>query len=527
MSNLLSNINGSGITTSFSATNGSPTSFNTDITTRGNFLIDINSKNLKSQSRAASTFNNPNLFKTTSTTETGDNKSSNGMNIMGGIAGGIGAISDMIPSMDKVHNSNDAMIAGIRDTASNALLQSGNPFAMAAGAAIKVIDKTGGFTDASKGLGGGIDAANAIAGLALPGFGYFAPKTDSLEVDSRIQESSSYTGLADTLNTAKGNADAKLLFGYSKANAQIADAKRKQNQTVNILEQSEKARAAATNPFISTGIQSKLSGGYDIMTAAKNGAKLYNIEEARRILTYKNGDKIKKSKKWNYKPKYEEWLLTVNPEFNNPNYDLKTAYDIFPFEQLEAWRIDPNNNHLGSIREISNPDGTFDYEFLKLGTMSDNKEIIPEIRGYYADPNWHITPRTHKLEYNNGRYYYKAIPPTVINNESTLIDAYKQGGSFNVIPDGALHKNRHHLEEIDSKFENVTHKGIPIISETEEGKITQHAEVEKEEIIFRLEVTQKLEELAKENTDKAAIEAGKLLVKEILYNTKDYTNKLI
>lgn len=99
----------------------------------------------------------------------------------------------------------------------------------------------------------------------------------------------------------------------------------------------------------------------------------------------------------------------------------------------------------------------------------------------------------------------------------------KQGGSFNVIPDGSLHKNKHHLDEIDEKFEDVTTKGIPVITE-KDGEVIQHAEVEKEEIIFRLETTKKIEELMKKNTDEAAIEAGKLLVKEILHNTKDNAN---
>ena len=42
-----------------------------------------------------------------------------------------------------------------------------------------------------------------------------------------------------------------------------------------------------------------------------------------------------------------------------------------------------------------------------------------------------------------------------------------------------------------------------------------------------LEVTKKLEELAKDGSDEAAIEAGKLLVQEILYNTIDNTNTLL
>ena len=103
------------------------------------------------------------------------------------------------------------------------------------------------------------------------------------------------------------------------------------------------------------------------------------------------------------------------------------------------------------------------------------------------------------------------------------VSTLKDGGKVNVIPEGALHKNKHHLEKVDEKFEDVTSKGIPVITE-ENGEVKQHAEVEKEEIIFRLEVTKKLEELMKKGTDEAAIEAGKLLVKEILHNTVDNAN---
>ena len=97
------------------------------------------------------------------------------MNTVGDVSNIVGTIADAFPTLDKTKNTNDAYVEQARDFASDALLKSGNPFAMAAGAAVKVIDKTGGFTDASKGLGGGLDAANAFASFALPGVGYFAP----------------------------------------------------------------------------------------------------------------------------------------------------------------------------------------------------------------------------------------------------------------------------------------------------------------------------------------------------------------
>ena len=67
--------------------------------------------------------------------------------------------------------------------------------------------------------------------------------------------------------------------------------------------------------------------------------------------------------------------------------------------------------------------------------------------------------------------------------------------------------------------DNLTKKGIPVVDNNGE----QQAEIERNELILRLSVTKYLEELAKEGTDKAAIEAGKLLVNEILYNTVDNT----
>ena len=101
---------------------------------------------------------------------------------------------------------------------------------------------------------------------------------------------------------------------------------------------------------------------------------------------------------------------------------------------------------------------------------------------------------------------------------TAAIPEFKNGGSVNVLPDGALHARKHHME-----VEGITEKGIPVIDNN--GK--QQAEIEHSEIIFRLEVTEKLEELEKKysesNDDKYALEAGELLVKEILHNTDDRT----
>ena len=108
--------------------------------------------------------------------------------------------------------------------------------------------------------------------------------------------------------------------------------------------------------------------------------------------------------------------------------------------------------------------------------------------------------------------------------EESNIPEIEETTQKNVIPEGALHKNKHHMEHA----EGLTKKGIPVIDEDGE----QQAEIEHSEIIFTLEVTKKLEEYydifySDETTNKekeqAALEAGKLLVYQILENTEDRT----
>lgn len=113
----------------------------------------------------------------------------------------------------------------------------------------------------------------------------------------------------------------------------------------------------------------------------------------------------------------------------------------------------------------------------------------------------------------------------------TTISKYQLGGkiidpSKNIIPDGALHKNLNHLSDTNEELiDQITRKGVPVVSEDAEGNITQHAEVEVGEIIFTLENSQKLEEYWKQyketEDDNIAIECGKFVTHEILRNTVD------
>lgn len=103
-----------------------------------------------------------------------------------------------------------------------------------------------------------------------------------------------------------------------------------------------------------------------------------------------------------------------------------------------------------------------------------------------------------------------------------------------VIPEGAMHKNKHHLD-----LEGITKKGIPVIQNVDdsvetldeikqfEGKLQQSAEIEAAEVIFSKELTDFIEEKRKEwhETESNDIleEVGKRVTKELLENTKDST----
>ena len=95
------------------------------------------------------------------------------------------------------------------------------------------------------------------------------------------------------------------------------------------------------------------------------------------------------------------------------------------------------------------------------------------------------------------------------------------GVDSNVLPEGALHARKNNLAELNPDLEDATKKGIPVMAV--EGKQVQDqvAEIEHSEIIFRLEVTQKLEELRKDGSEEAMIEAGKLVTEELIENTQD------
>lgn len=119
----------------------------------------------------------------------------------------------------------------------------------------------------------------------------------------------------------------------------------------------------------------------------------------------------------------------------------------------------------------------------------------------------------------------------LLESKRTSIQAFQNGGvigiDVNVIAEGKYHAHRNNLGDVSEDLEGLTKKGIPVIVHGEGGEIEQIAEIEKKELIFRLEVTNKLEELFKDGSEEAMIEAGKLVAVEIMENTQDNSGEVL
>ena len=171
------------------------------------------------------------------------------------------------------------------------------------------------------------------------------------------------------------------------------------------------------------------------------------------------------------------------------------------------------NNQANSLREISQKSqfqNTFGNAMQNINTVDYQKKL----QGY--QPNYmHIGKNGMKIEKQEEEFIIPDISefkPIIATEEQ--LQKFKEGGSFNIIPDGALHARKNNME-----LDGITKKGIPVVDK--DGN--QQAEIEKNEIIFRKEVTTQIEEAMQDGSDKKAIEIGKLLVKEIFKNTKDNT----
>lgn len=263
----------------------------------------------------------------------------------------------------------------------------------------------------------------------------------------------------------------------------------------------------------------KWGGGTDGMTSvdAILGSSFLNTTPLGLI----NGFGGKKAKTFNYNTREDQ----QDRNYISGSYNMQKIEDAQPksgkkyglFSSGARHKADQTietaNNQAKILRGISEKSqfqNTFGNAMQNINTVNYQKNI----QGY--QPNYmHIGKQGMKIEKQEEDFIIPDISdfnPIIATEEEVL--KFKEGGSFNIIPDGALHARKNNMD-----VEGITKKGIPVVDK--EGN--QQAEIEKNEIIFRKEVTNQIEEAIKDGSDKKAIEIGKLLVKEIFKNTKDNT----
>ena len=368
------------------------------------------------------------------------------------------------------------MVQGAKDFISKNGMNIANTGLEMLGNSFNNVENSGGVNTAfavGDTIANGLGAINPVLGLAGKGvmtalkginsLGGKKARQFSINQNTANTVGASYGGsMTDIMNAAQNSGKKYGMFSGKqrrKANAAMNEAERQQNIMTGIANEAQDMQAMAGQEFNYTNYMFNMNGGYDqrYMRAAKQGMKISEkinlIKQSRTINNYINLD-----------TKEIEW----EPIISDDVYWEPIISDVEEYKDG------------GSLPELWEP-------------------VIED------DTYWEPIITDEVEEFKDGGTIKEEL-------ETPEIEETNQK---NLIPEGALHKNKHHMEHT----EGLTQKGIPVIDNTGE----QQAEIELDEIIFTLEVTKKLEELYKDGSDEAAIEAGKLLVKEILFNTDDRT----
>ena len=241
---------------------------------------------------------------------------------------------------------------------------------------------------------------------------------------------------------------------------------------------------------------------------------------------------------------YDEFIKTLPKELlQDTNYRMQAAWKAYgsPKDYKQAlWEgmIQPIDENTYKLPSIGYNEETDEYEYLNKGR--ENETVAKDIRVWDND----VIPFVQELKhggyvrtfneakdcwtYSKNSQKEDTLDKEQINIQKEpseeSVDYLKQGGQMSVIPEGALHAHKNHMEGAGEDF---TSKGIPVV----DNKGEQQAEIERNEIIFRKEVTDKIEELfkkykeedSKDKKDSIAIEMGKILTCEITKHTEDRT----
>lgn len=424
---------------------------------------------------------------TTSTATVGESGASKVAGGMGMAMNAIGTAGKAIGQFNSISNAgmttaganNAKADAGI-DMAADAAMSSGIPVAMVIGAAVK------GVGIASKAL---VKTPKAIRDFT---------------VNQNVQNSSAFGGvkssadaMASRANEIKGQSYSRLWSGgWSKDKAAANQAMYMQNSADSLLQNEKKNNENALGQLDTLSNKVNLqNNGFDLrnMRFGQNGMKIIpkKLNKYDQILTENKNV-----------PFVHRLLSGDTRSINTPGKaGFRSTHLLGSYGNLVMPQVYDNGMPLSKLNYTTQNNMDPVYNSGNKIEFKTEQEATDFANNYKKSQFW---------------------------NEYAKAGKFQKGGSINVIVNGKLHKELHDVKD-NPEFEDakLTRKGVPVITLEEGGEVKQHAEVERDEIIFRLEVTQKLEGLMELGDKEAMIEAGKLLAYEIVKNTKDSKSKII
>lgn len=124
----------------------------------------------------------------------------------------------------------------------------------------------------------------------------------------------------------------------------------------------------------------------DIQYMQPNGEYLFDGNSVLELPLAQDGIKIP----------FDDWYKTVNPNYaDTTNYRLRDAYNTLPIKTLEAWKANPDKNHLPTVGKIGD-----NYEFFK----SKNHPTIQFELDWYNSPKGKSFRKQYDLD-TTGEYY--------------------------------------------------------------------------------------------------------------------------
>ncbi len=470
------------------------------------------------------------------------------MNIAG-IAGNVlGAFADDRKSLSGEYGQLSKNAEMVADTVLSSIPGFGQAYAAINGVSDFLAGKYDNLSTAGSTKSDAIMDAIPLLGLANAAAGKEMNKLD-YDTEAWNTVGSSYAGSQKSVKDASDNTGGRygwlstVTGEYQKDLAQNLEAERQQTMVSKISDEAtENSQIASSTLQEATMNQQKKLQGQGFTFRVQKGMKLptkQDIQKTKQL--FKEPEFRRPSSSPNYSILFREGGKTQNKEDKpktrsleeliqyakeqNPRFIQRLSEPPHGIEFIDddgnigvgnvllEWSTDENSNAViyPRIQEMEDKSLKFldKNEAWRRAIQNKNYLVMSteEAQVFFAeDPEFQTA-------------YKRGWPEMFINYRDKL--KFKEGGKMNIIPEGELHARLHHMEQ-----DGITKKGIPVISIEEGGEVVQHAEIERNEIIFHLELTKKLEELMEDGSDEAAIEAGKLLVDEILNNTEDRTGLL-